>query len=176
MTCRGQIPKVTFSLIWAAVGCGHRHQRDWRTWKCYIFQRGHPIRATSEQWKSGTLHQSMPSRCENIPNNLSPWFAFIFETFSARKLVIGPNHHMLSLGEKLLQNNNHRPTRQHWQQGKHMCFKTQSNFRDLTSCKLDIAHSLFEKVSAREFLSTDFSRRENEVVFDAFCTEKPQIM
>ena len=57
-----------------------------------------------------------------------------------------------------------------------MCFKTQSNSRDLTFCKLDIAHSLFEKVSAREFLSADFSRRENEVVFDAFCTEKPQIM
>ena len=45
----------------------------------------------------------------------------------------------------------------------------------MTFCKLDIAHSLFEKVSESEFLSTDFSRRENEVVFDAFRTEKPQI-
>ena len=56
-----------------------------------------------------------------------------------------------------------------------MCFKTQSIFCDLTFCKLDITHSLFKKVSDREFLSADFSRRENEVVFDAFCTKKPQI-
>ena len=46
----------------------------------------------------------------------------------------------------------------------------------MTFCKLGITHSPFEKVSESEFLSTDFSRRENEVVFDAFRTEKPQLM